>query len=315
MTRTAFAGPLNVFGQAAVPPGSQLGVAQDSNPNRSPSLIDMGLGIADPRYPYGYQAGGDGAYQYGWGPGCTRIPVINVVPPALAVAAVAAAANVVAATPMTLVSTSGAGIVVGASVVNAATGATVTGLLAIAQAAGTLASGSTNGNLLWDPAKALSRAVAITAAGSASGTVTFTVRGFDIYGYPMTETIASTASSQTKGKKAFKYIQSVTPSASDAINYSVDTTDIIGFPLRVDAWPFAEIYYGGTATTPLLVSAAVTGFVAAVTTSPATATTGDVRGTYALQSASDATKALIIFITPSPANLSSSTGLVGVTQV
>ena len=47
-------------------------------------------------------------------------------------------------------------------------------------------------------------------------------------------------------------------------------------------------------------------------------TTGDVRGTYALQSASDGTKRLVLYVSPSVANLSNATnlptGLFGVAQ-
>lgn len=55
-------------------------------------------------------------------------------------------------------------------------------------------------------------------------------------------------------------------------------------------------------------------FTAAVTTSPATTTTGDVRGTILLPTASDGTKRLFMQISVPAANLSTATGLVGVTQ-
>jgi len=161
---------------------------------------------------------------------------------------------------------------------------------------------------MWNPQALCARTVAITAAASASGTVTFLVSGYDIYGVPMTERIASTASTQTAGKKAFKYIASVTPSATDAINYSVDTLDVFGFPLRSEFWGDVNVDYNAAHLT------ASTGYLAAVTTSPATTTTGDVRGTYAVQSAADATKRLFFYQNPLVTNIGSNAGLFGVTQ-
>jgi hypothetical protein len=51
-----------------------------------------------------------------------------------------------------------------------------------------------------------------------------------------------------------------------------------------------------------------------VTTSPATTTTGDVRGTYAVQSATDKTKRLFFYQNPPVTNIGSVAGLFGVTQ-
>jgi hypothetical protein len=166
------------------------------------------------------------------------------------------------------------------------------------------------GNALWNPQNLLGRCVAITAAGSASGTVTFTVRGYDIYGYPMIETIASTASSQTLGKKAFKYIKSVTPSATDAINYSVDTVDVFGFPLRSDF--FGDVLINYSASLSPAVVTANTGYVASVQTT-ATTTTGDVRGTFVAASSTNANR-LMFRQTPCPYNVTSDTGLYGTAQ-
>ena len=125
----------------------------------------------------------------------------------------------------------------------------------------------------------------------------------------MSEVIAAPAGATTvNGKKAFKYISSVVPAFTDANNYSVGTTDIYGFPLRSDFFSDVSINYNSAAIT------ANTGFVAAVTTSPATSSTGDVRGTYALQLAADGSKRLSIRQFILPANMGSFAGLFGVTQ-
>jgi hypothetical protein len=315
MSTTAWKGPLIAFGQGA-PSGGGLGQASDPSGSRSPSLFDQGLGIMDPRAPFTYQPGavmggtaiGDrGAY--GWW-GTTKIAICNQVPSTISATAIAAAQVPVAATALTLVSTTGGGITVGASVVNASTGATVTGLLAIDGAMTPVQNGTTGGNLFWDPTKAIARAVQITSVGD-DHLATATVAGYDVYGYPMTETITLTNGSVATGKKAFKYLASITPAGTlSGSNVSVGQSDVIGFMLRSDLFQYLEIYWPDTT-----LIAANTGYTAAVTTDPATATTGDVRGTYALQgSASNNTRRLVIFINLPLANIGTAAGLVGVTQ-
>ena len=170
---------------------------------------------------------------------------------------------------------------------------------------------------LWNPMAILGRAVSITpTSANPTASITFTVAGYDIYGYPMSEPIAlttgSTSGTAVNGKKAFKYIASVTPSATDAVTFSVGTTNIIGLPIRSDTWADVVVDYSA-ALNPVLVTAA-TGYTAGVHTS-ATTTTGDVRGTYALQTAA-ASGANRIYVRQSPAlyNVGSAVGLFGVTQ-
>jgi hypothetical protein len=79
--------------------------------------------------------------------------------------------------------------------------------------------------------------------------------------------------------------------------------------MRVDTVGYLTVSYNGTLAT------APTTFVAAVTTDPATASTGDVRGTIGVPSATDGTKRLTVFVTPSVANLGTNKGLFGVSQV
>jgi hypothetical protein len=171
---------------------------------------------------------------------------------------------------------------------------------------------------LWNPMALTARAVSITTSAATVGTTNvFTVAGYDIYGYPMSEAISvpstTVSGTTTNGKKAFKFITSVTPSVTDATtSYSVGTTDIFGLPLRSDYFGNATFIYPGTGSTNLVTS--VTGYTAAVTTT-ATTTTGDVRGTYALQTAaSTGTNRLIVRQSPALYHISSATGLFGVTQ-
>jgi hypothetical protein len=171
---------------------------------------------------------------------------------------------------------------------------------------------------LWNPMALTARAVSITTSVATVGTTNvFTVAGYDIYGYPMSEAISvpstSVSGTTVNGKKAFKFITSVTPSVTDATtSYSIGTTNIIGLPLRSDFFGDSLFVYPGTGSTNVVTS--VTGYTAAVTTL-ATTTTGDVRGTYALQTAaSTGTNRLIVRQSPALYNISSATGLFGVTQ-
>lgn len=303
--------PVTVFG-GRLPPGSN-----GASPRAGASLFFGGFGLLDPRY--GYNVTGAGAV--GW-LAVGDMTTIDAVPSALSAVNIAAAQVPVAATKLTLVSATGAGV----TVISAANQIAVLpsinmppiGALALDGLPGTLSLGLplVNTNLgisysnVYDPTKALARNVRITSVGNDS-TATFTVAGADLYGYPMTEAITGANAGIASGKKAFKYIYSVTPSGTlSGSNVSVGTGDVYGFPLRVDSFFYSTIFWNGALIT------SNTGFLSAVTTNPATSTTGDTRGTYAVQSASDGTKALQILIIPSVKNLNAAPlyqGLTGIT--
>lgn len=126
---------------------------------------------------------------------------------------------------------------------------------------------------MLDPRQAVTRGVRIVGSGGGSGG-NFTVAGWDIYGQPMTETITVAAGASTGwSKKCFKYIGSVTPLFTDANNYSVGTSDVFGFAYRSNIWEETTVFWAGAMQT------SSQGWLTADQTDPATATTGDVRGT------------------------------------
>jgi hypothetical protein len=374
MSITAFSGPVVSYGQSAF---------ADYNPELGPSLFYAGAALADPRPAFSYQPGQNfGAVTAGF-LGSSDTLTLNYAPFTLSTSAIAAAANVVSGTAMTLVSTnststgvavgqtctnqntgalvsnlllidglasftgvvasniltvsaltgtvtvgmtlSGTGVATGTIIANQLTGPsggagtyTVTGNATVASATITGTMNGTNALLqpfgsaasinLWNPQCLVARAVSVTGSASATGG-NITISGYDVYGVPMSEVIAAPASATTvNGKKAFKYISSVVPAFTDAHNYSVGTTDIYGFPIRSEYFGDVVINYNATGIT------ASTGYTAAVTTSPATTSTGDVRGTYALQSAADGTKRLMVRQVPLVSNIGSIAGLFGVTQ-
>ena len=167
---------------------------------------------------------------------------------------------------------------------------------------------------LWNPMAVIGRAVAITAAASATY-ATATVSGYDVYGFPLVEAITISAGSQVAGKKAFKYIKSVVLSGGTADTthaYSVDTTDVFGLPLRSDS--FGDILINSaTSLTAVTLITAATSYLPADRT-VATTTTGDVRGTYAGFTSSTGANKLIIRQSPQAFNIGSIAGLFGVTQ-
>ena len=300
MSISAFSGPVISFGQ------SPYGL--DYNPEIGPSLFYGGVGILDPRPFYTYEQGQDFGNVAAGFLGTTRIMTINQVPSALSATNIATSQTPVSGTAITL--TAGTGVTGAVSITNASTGTAVTGLLALDGAAGRVSFGSAGTIQLWDPTKALSRNVRITTA--ASDTAVYTVKGYDLYGYPMTENITANGATTVSGVKAWKYIASITPVGTVGATVTVGTGDVYGFPIYSATYIIGtdadvSISWNGAAIT------STTGYTAGVTTT-ATATTGDVRGTYAVQSASDATKRLVVTQSPSLANIASITGLFGVTQ-
>lgn len=143
--------------------------------------------------------------------------------------------------------------------------------------------------LFFNPREAISRCVSVTGVASGSGG-TVTISGWDIYWQPMTQTITLAAGANTvNSTKAFKAIKSVVPNFTDTHTVAVGTADIIGMPLRSDLFEQTMLFDASALLT------ASTGYVAADATSPATSTTGDPRGTYALQTAADSTRRTVIY--------------------
>lgn len=306
MSGTHFQGPVYLgYRSGSLVAGAPAGL----NPEVGPNPFHIGMALLDPRVPFTFQPGqGFGVKNYVFVSG-GRFLCVDQAPSAISAVNLAASQSP-GAGAITLVSATGAGITAGVSITRPDTGATVTGLLAIDGAMGSVAFGAAATIQAWDPTKAISRNLRLTSGGNDSG-LTFTVNGYDLFGFPMTEAITGANAGIASGKKAFKYIASVTHTGSVATTLTIGTGDVFGFPLRIDRFAYADITWNSGGIS------ANTGFVAADTTSPATTTTGDVRGTYAVQSASDGTKQLQAFISIPVANIAvaGDVGLFGVTQV
>jgi hypothetical protein len=300
----AFKGPIVAFGTRA-PPGNL-----NENPNLAPSLIWGGAMGIDPRA--GYNVTKYGAI----GMPMDSAAVVNQVPSAISAVNIAAVQTPGSTLPLNLVAATGAGITVLASPLTVWGSGNVipAGTLAIDGPPGLVAFGTpqlSSGYTqvsVYDPTKAIARNVRITSGGNDSG-ITFLVSGYDLYGYPQTEQITGANAGVASGKKAFKFIASVVASAAPASTVSVGTGDVYGFPLLSSFWGDATVVWNNTFVS------ANTGYTASDTTSPATSTTGDVRGTYAVQSqASNGTARLMMYVNPSVNNIALGTvGMFGQT--
>jgi hypothetical protein len=164
------------------------------------------------------------------------------------------------------------------------------------------------------------RAVQLTtASGTISTSRNLTVSGYDYYGQAMSEVIAtgttSSAVANVSGKKAFYQISSIAINGSLPVAITVGTTDILGLPLRVfDAGYLVRVGWNNTLANDTGGNSA---FTVADLTTPATSTTGDVRGTYVPSTASNGVKRLVVVIAlPGIAAgpNATRTGALGVTQ-
>jgi hypothetical protein len=130
-----------------------------------------------------------------------------------------------------------------------------------------------NGALASDGVATLDvpRNVTITSAGDDTGRV-FTITGTDEYGEVVVENITGANAGAAAGKKAFKTVTSVEVDGNSSA-VTVGTGDVLGLPVGLvkTGQVLKELQDGAAATA---------GTVVAAVQSAATATTGDVRGTY-----------------------------------
>ena len=132
------------------------------------------------------------------------------------------------------------------------------------------------------------RNVRVTSGGNDTG-VTFTVTGWDQYGQAMSEAITGASGAAASGKKAFSQVYTVAASGATASNVTVGTGDVLGLPFRlydinhIIAVKWASALADDAATV-----------VAGDATSPATTTTGDVRGTVDPSSATNGSRRLTV---------------------
>ena len=147
--------------------------------------------------------------------------------------------------------------------------------------------------LFYDPRRVFARGITVTGVSGGAGGA-FTVIGYDGWGQPQAETLTATAgATSVTTKKTYKYLTSITPQFNDAHNYSFNTADLFGFPLFSKYFEETLIYMAGSLIT------ASTGWTAGDATATATKITGDVRGTYSLQTASNGTRRLVMYQMPS----------------
>lgn len=294
MTTSHFAGAVVSFGNDPT----------QSNPDAGPSMFVGGQGLMDPREFY--------AYTPGRSSGTTGIYASSPLLVMSLTGAVNVAANLdsiaadqvpVAGTAMTLNGT-GTGVTLASSLVSAATGQTVTGVAAI----GGVTAWVTFGANRWlDPRTTMTRTINIDSVGDDSG-ATFDVDGYDLYNYPMFETITGANATTAAGIKAFKSISSITPRGTlSGSNVSVGISLVTGLPIYSPQREFVAVYQNASGT-----PVAAGTYVAGVTTDPATATTGDVRGRYTPTAA----QTLVVYQTIPVWNISATTttGLFGIAQ-
>lgn len=125
----------------------------------------------------------------------------------------------------------------------------------------------------------VARAVSLTSTDDNSG-VNFTITGTDEYGATMIETVVGPNATTVYGVKAFKTVSEVKSDDAVATSVSVGSSNILGFPYRVDSKGCViSLSADGVPASAATIVAGLS------TTGVSTATTADVRGTITTTSA------------------------------
>jgi hypothetical protein len=311
MSETAFSGPLVIFPDGGILPNSSV----NQNPDQAPSLILQSVALLDPRAAYTYYPGatnniGNTKPALGWLN--ATFQVADYAPGTVSTTSLVSGASISATTSVALITTSAGNITVGDSTTNPQTGAVVTGLWRIDNKPNFISFGQSGAVGIWDPANpAIGRGVSITSTGDVSG-LTFTVSGYDAYGNPISQTLTGgTTSTSVITGKTFKWVASVVASSTSSATVSVGVSDVYGFPMFASAVGYLDLYFNNASLSANTTASAT--FVAGTTLTTAGAT--DVRGTVNITniSASNGTRKMQLWQAVAPANISTATGLFGVT--
>lgn len=317
MTITDFSGPIVVFQDGGILPNSSA----NQNPDQAPSLFLQATGLLDPRQPYTFFPGmPDAPLSFGSGGAAVNpVPALGWLNASFQVADYAPGtasttslfSGTMSSTSIALITASAGNITVNSSCVNPLTGATVTGLWLIDNKPNYISFGQ--GAIgIWDPANpAIGRAISILSTTSQT-TTTFTISGYDAYGYPITQVMNGGAANTTvSSTKTFKWVASITSSGTSTSTVSFGVTDTYGLPMYASALAYLDMYWYNTAI-PTNTTVTAT-FVAGSSTT--TTGSSDVRGTINPSNitASNGTVKMQLWMSVAPANISTTTGIFGVT--
>jgi len=323
MTATAFTGPIVTCREDALSSiNTPVNIPQNQNPDSGPSLFHMATALLDPRVQYTYDIGQaqnpqgfssagvaiQGAPTVGWL--SATFQVADYTPGTASTTSLAAINTAItASTVVTLTTSSVQGVTTASTCTNAINGSLVTGLWQIDSTPAPYTFGTgTYG--VWDPANPpIGRCVAISSAtGNNLSANTFTISGYDAYGYPITQVMAGPNAATTYSTKAFKWVSGITVAATAATNtFSIGFSDTYGLPLFAQQVGYIRAFW---ANTNVETSAATT-FTAGSTT--ISTTSSDVRGTIGIAGVtiSNGARKLQMWQSVAPSNLTLASGLFG----
>src|SRR5258705_6933726 len=318
MTITAYSGPTVSFGTTPTSSAGTglLGGDLEHNEPRAPDYSDLGDAMLDPRGAYTYQPGsGVTAKSLGF---YNNYGVVDFVPASINSSAFVVNTASSGLTTLTLAAASSAGGTFSTTIVAPETGNVPGTLICIDSTAAALSFGSAGTLAVWNPAAGAGRNITIKPSSNLDGG-SYSIAGRDIYGYKVTETIAG-GSTNLAGKKAFKYVSSVTNTTTPtSTGILVGFGDIYGFPLAVPYLGSNTLVNFSSVATVSVVAAISSACVLASTVATQTSTTPDVRGTFASTGASNGTVRLQMVVSPTAVaiasiNSTNVSGLFGGTQ-
>ncbi len=291
---TAISGPHLVYGVTQ----NSTGQLSEYNEERGPSLYDLGIATADPRYQFMYSPGAAvGSQVKGLWDNQGIVDYIPFTPSSSTNPAIVSSTGnaPVSGTAFTLspIASNGA---ISTTIIAPETGQAVS-VVAIDSTAATLNFGQGGTVAIWNPQAGTGRCISVITSCTNTNSEVYIVRGRDMYGFKMTENIiGSTTSSGTgTGVKAFKYIQSVVCSTTVTVTstgVTVGFADKFGFPLKAAYMTGITVQNSTTNNNAgtLQVLSSVNA-VRASTVATQTSTTPDVRGTVASTFASNGSSA------------------------